>query len=104
LLDCDWSSDVCSSDLQIGGAQPPPPAAATPLPRPDLSALALLLREADGNALDWWQQHEPALQQHLSPRVLRPLTAAMARLDFDAALLSLDALVAPPPQDTHDPA
>ena len=66
-----------------------PPGQAPRPPKPDLETLAQLLRDSDSNALDWWHQNERALMAHLPPVPLRQLSAAMSRVDFDAALHAL---------------
>ncbi|MDT7834674.1 hybrid sensor histidine kinase/response regulator [Aquabacterium sp. OR-4] len=56
---------------------------------PDLPALVRLLQDSDSHALTWWQDHEAALRVQLPPVLLRRLSAAMSRYDFDAALEAL---------------
>jgi two-component system, sensor histidine kinase and response regulator len=60
------------------------------LPAQALAVLRELLEQSDSEAVDWWQTHRAALQQLLPPPLRRGMGLAIARFDFDAALLALD--------------
>jgi len=58
-------------------------------PQQVIETLRQLLQASDGQALAWWQAHQPLLRQALPAPAGRRLAQAMRELDFDAALAAL---------------
>jgi HPt (histidine-containing phosphotransfer) domain-containing protein len=77
-------------------ALPPLPdahGATRPVPPGDVGELRRLLALSDSDALDWWQAHGGSAG--LGAARARQVGAALAAMDFDAALAALDAPGAP---------